>query len=276
MVTTGGLSLGVGSIDPVGAQTTDAGRTGTADDGGAEGDPETRTGFMFHHEYHPGAQFRVLSPPIRKTPDLRGDGVERDEAVLDAHHLRMVEYVNTGEQAQLFLPQGAQVERGKVYELARIFSTFETSPAKGLISVEFDPVPDEDVLFDDDDEPGWEPGQDFEVLEGGGSALISGYRFYPGALFRVTSGVIEWIPREQIRRAADSVDYNTRLAEYVGTEMSFVFYPAEGADVDRGAVYVMRESARIVDPGGRFHSIEFSQVDEEDLDEDLLQSRDTG
>lgn len=109
-----------------------------------------------------------------------------------------------------------------MYELARVFSAFENTPFRGLVSVQFEPVAAEDALFDDDGNPGREPGQDLDVVEGGGQALITAYRFYPGALFRITSGVIEWVPREKVQRTGASGNYNTRLVEFLGTEMSFV------------------------------------------------------
>lgn len=271
-LTSGGLALGTRSIDRVAAQAT---RTPTADDDESDEGSEPRTGLMFNHEYHPGAQFGVVSPPIQELPDLtdgEGTGGEEVDRVLDGYQLRMVEYVNTGERAQLFLGEDVGVEQGKVYELARIFSVFPSAPAKGLVSVEFDPVPDRNVLLDEDPNPGWEPGRDFDLVEGGGTALISGYRFYPGALFRIDTGVIEWIPRENVRRAVDSVAYNTRLAEYLGTNMNFVFYTTDDFQPEIDAVYVMRDDAEMVDPPGRLYTIQFSRVDEDDLAEGFLPS----
>lgn len=257
-LTSGGLSVGVGSVDVVAAQQTGEGE-----------ESDLRSGVMFNHEYHPGAQIRVTSPAIQELPDL---DVADEQNPLDGHHLRIVEYVNTSEQAQLFLPSDVEVQQGSVYELARITQVFESSPAKGLVSIQFGPVEQGDALFDDDGTPSLEPGQDFDVIDGGGTVLISGYRFYFGALFRVDSAVIDWTPREKIQQVDTSAEYNTRLAEYLGTAMNFVFYPSNDATIERGAVYVMREDSDIAEVRGRFLSVEVNRVDEESLDEDLLQS----
>lgn len=258
----GGLAVGLGSVGQVTAQ----GGAGTTETSAGEGG-DARSALMYNHAYHPGAQFRVVSPPIPERPDLE----DRPEGMsLEGYTTRLVEYVNTSEEVQLLVPPDVDVERGSVYELSRLFSAFQATPAQGLVSIEFEPVSEGDALFDDDGNPGWEPGQDFDVVEGGGQALITGYRFYPGALFRITSGVVEWVPREKIQRSGASGNYNTRLAEYLGTNMSFVLYPAQEAQVEPGAVYVMHQESEPADAGGRLRLVSFSRVDESDLNQDLL------
>lgn len=261
-LTSGGLAVGLSSIGRVTAQEGDTTETSAGDDS------DSRSAVMFNDAYRPGAQFRVVSPPISERPDLE----DRPEGKsLEGYTTRVIEYVNTAEEVLLLVPPDVDVKQGSVYELARVFSAFENTPSRGLVSVQFEPVAAEDVLFDDDDgNPGREPGQDFDVVKGGGQALITAYRFYPGALFRITSGVIEWVPREKVQRTGASGNYNTRLAEYLGTEMSFVLYPARSAQIERGAVYVMRRESEPVDAEGRLRLVSFSRVDESDLNQDLL------
>lgn len=62
---------------------------------------------MFNDAYHPGAQFRVVSPPISERPDLE----DRPEGKsLEGYATRVIEYVNTAEEVLLLVPPDVDVE----------------------------------------------------------------------------------------------------------------------------------------------------------------------
>lgn len=240
----GGLALGVGSSGTVAAQDGDAAEGGKA--------------LMFNDEFRPGAQFRVVSPVIEQQPDV--SGVSQGDIWSD-YNTRAIQFLNTNEQVMLFPAHDAEVERGQVYELQRNFSLFaDDTNDEGIISVSFEPV-GEDEVFD----------TDFDVLdEGGGKALVKREVFAPNALFRVVSGVVSWTPNENVQGTDIFSDYNTRFAEYLNANDEFFFYPAQAAELQRGAVYVMTDEFDITDPEGNLMTVDFDRVDEATLDDGLL------
>lgn len=249
-VASGGLALGVGGTGSVAAQDGDAAEGGKA--------------LMFNDAFRPGAQFRVVSPVIDQQPDV--SGVNQGD-IWSNYNTRAIEFLNTNEQVLLFPAHDAEVKQGQVYELQQNFSLFaDDTNDQGIVSVSFEPV-GEDEVFDDE----------FDVLdEGGGKALVTRDVFRPNALFRVTSGVVKWTPKENVQGTDLFSDYNTRFAEYLNASNQFFFYPAQAAELQQGAVYVMSDEFDVTDPEGNLMTVDFDRVDEATLNDGLLDGNDGG
>ncbi|WP_276300863.1 twin-arginine translocation signal domain-containing protein [Halorussus lipolyticus] len=243
-VASGGLALGVGGTGTVTAQDGDAAEGGKA--------------LMFNDEFRPGAQFRVVSPVIEQQPDV--SGVNQGD-IWSNYNTRAIRFLNTNEQVMLFPAHDAEVQQGQVYELEKNFSLFaDDTNDQGIVSVSFEPV-GEDEVFD----------TDFDVLdEGGGKALVERHVFAPNALFRVVSGVVKWQPNQNVQGTDIFSDYNTRFGEYLNANDEFFFYPAQAAELERGAVYVMTDEFDITDPEGNLMTVDFDRVDEATLNDGLL------
>lgn len=258
-LTSGALALGLSGT--VAAQETET----TTGNGGAQGDGGKA--LMFNDEFRPGAQFRVVSPVLEQNPDV--EGVEQGD-IWSEYNTRSIEYLNTNEQVLLFPAHDAEIQQGQVYELESNFSLFADNVAdEGIISVEFDPVPENDVLIPDDDNQ-LNPGDDFGIIDGGGKALVQPSNFYPGALVQVASPVINWNPRENVQGSGFLSDYNTRHAEYLNANDEFQLYTAEAGQFEPGATYVIRKEFDITDPEGRLLTVQLDRVNEEDLDDDFF------
>lgn len=287
----GGIALGLGSTSNVLAQE-------SGDDQQASGGEA----LMYMNEFHPGGQIRIISPVLEQTPNL-----EQLPQFTQNYNMRFAEYLITGEDVLFYTAQDTEVEEGGVYSLGTEISPFEPGTGEGLVTVTFEPVPEEElyVAVRDDQTPGegtatpgtdtdtaqtpttdtataqtpttggdedvlLEPEEDFALADGGGKALIRPNNFYPGGLFQVTSDVVEWTPREDVAGSDIFSEYNTRIGEYLGTREDFEFYPAHEAAVETGGVYVMRDEFDITDPEGNLVTISFDRVDENDLDPDLF------
>lgn len=207
--------------------------------------------FMFVSEYRPGAKFRVVSPVIEESPDV--EGIQEQE-VWEEANTRFIEYLNTGERVSLFPIEQATIERGKVYELStRTMSLFDRE--EGIVGIEYE-RPDEAPLA---------AAGDVETVEGGGKALVRTNNVHPGALFEVISGVVDWRPREDVRQSDVFAEYNTRYGEYLNANDEFLFYPAQTASIEQGAVYVLREELDLTNPVDALVTVELDRVDEASL-----------
>lgn len=236
-------------------------RTGSALSGGlalgltgastASGQADVPAGkaFMFNDEFRPGARFRVVSGVVEERPTV--EGIEEQDVWSDAN-TRIIEYRNTGERVSLFPIEQADVERGQVYELSsQTLSLFDLD--EGIVTVEYS-LPD--------DGGGYPQPASFETVEGGGKALVKANNFYPGALFRVVSGVVDWTPRRDVRGSDLFSEYNTRYGEYRNANDEFLLYPAHEANVEEGALYVMRDEFDVTDPEGALLTADFDRVAE--------------
>lgn len=229
---------------------------GTVDEGGEA--------LMFNDEFRAGAQFRVKSPVINEDPAIRN--VAQD-TVFGEYNTRAIEYLNTDEEVYLFPAEDAEVEQGVVYELHDEYFRFDdASPDSGILDVRFERVPEEDVLVPDEDNR-FEPMDDFDVVEGGGKALVDVRNFSPGALLEITSGVVEWTPGPDVQGSDIFSTYNTRHARYLNTNDEFLIYPAGAADVEEGGVYLMQNEFDVTDPEGQLVTADLDRVDEDDLDD---------
>ena len=228
----GGLALGAAGVDAAAAQ----------DPGGKA--------LMFNDEYRPGAAFRVVSPVIEETPDVEA---VQEQNVFGDTNTRVIEYLNTGERVLFFPVESAMVEQGRIYEFSPDdLSVFQGE--EGLVSVGFDLRQDVTGTVD--------PHDDYEVIDGGGRALVAISNFYPDALFRVESDVVDWKPRQDVAGSDLFTEYNTRLAEYRNSSDEFLLYPAHSATVERGALYVMRREFDVTEPEGKLATAQFARVDE--------------
>jgi hypothetical protein len=251
-------ALALGLTGSAAAQ--DNGTTGSPTGGGNVGDGGKA--LMFNDEFRPGAQFRVKSPVVEQNPDV--EGVQEGD-IWSEYNTRIIEYLNTNEEVYFFPAQEAEIQQGNVYELERNFSLFaDDTNDQGVISVEFDPVPENDVLFPGDDGQ-LTPGEDFEILDGGGKALVRLQNYNPGALMQITSGVVEWSPRADVQGSGLFSTYNTRYGKFLNTNDEFLFYPAEDASVQEGQTYVMGREFDITDPEGNLVTIDLERVNEDDL-----------
>lgn len=228
---------------------------------------DERKALMFNDEFRPGAQFRVQSPVLEQDPEVEGVS---EGSIWSDYNTRIVEYLNTNEEVYFFPADAATVEQGTVYELRRNFSLFaDDANDEGIMSVAFEPVNEGDVLFPGEDGQ-LEPGDDFELLDGGGKALVRGPNFYPGALLQITSDVVEWTPRADVQGTDPFSEYNTRHAEYLNTGDEIPIYTAQAGEFEQGAVYVVRDEFDITAPEGLLVTADLDRVNEDELDEDLL------
>ncbi|MDG5776797.1 twin-arginine translocation signal domain-containing protein [Haloarculaceae archaeon H-GB2-1] len=259
-----GSALALGVPGTTAAQETTESETTTSGGGAATGGGKAQ---MFNDEFRPGAQFRVKSPVIEQHPQI--DGVSEGN-FWSEYNTRIIEYLNTNEEVYFFPAEAAEIQQGSVYELQTNFTLFADDVAdEGVITVSFDEVGDDDVLVDTDDNQ-LVPDDDFDVIEGGGKALVRGKNFFPGALLELTSGVVDWTPREEVQESDIFSEYNTRHAEYLNTNDEFTIYPAEAADVTEGGIYVVREEFDVTDPAGLLVTADLDRVNEDDLEDGWL------
>lgn len=269
-LTSGAFALGVAAPGFASSQEDPDGDDGTAtatptttpDGDGADGGKA----LMFNNEFRPNARFRVKSPVLERNPDV--EGVQEGDIWSD-YNTRVIEYLNTNEEVFFFPADDAEVQQGQVYELNREFSLFADDTAdEGVISVSFEPVGEDDVLFDDDNQ--LEPGTDYGITAGGGKALVHVSNFAPNGLLRVTSDVVDWVPRPAVQGSDIFSEYNSRHAEFLNVNDEFLLYPAHAAEIDQGAVYVMRDEFDVTDPEGLLVTADLDRVNEDDLPDDLL------
>lgn len=203
--------------------------------------------FMFSDEYRPGARFRVVSPVIEESPDV---GAIQDQDVWSEADTRVIEYLNTGERVSFFPIEQADVQRGTVYEFSPgTLSLFDRD--EGIVSCEYHfPAANAD--------PGQLRTDDTE--DGGGEALIAANNFYPGARFRIISGVIGWTPAGDPGGTDPYSGYATRYGEYLNANDEFLLYPAESAAVEHGDVYRMPGDFEAVATEDRLFAVEFDRV----------------
>lgn len=221
---------------------------------------DDRRALMFAGAFRPGGIFRVESQAMNQAPYFMGEPFEDYDPYI-------VEYRNTSENITLFVPSDVQIQQGEVYTLGDRFELFQEGDLPpGVMRVSFDPVDEEqfdgDFEFNVDD-------LDFDVLDGGGKALVRWCNFSPGSFFRVVSGVVQPEPREMVQGSDIFSEYNTRHARFLGMNQNFVFYPAHAAEVTWGNVYRMTDEFDITEPEGRLTTIDFERVDEETLQDDF-------
>jgi hypothetical protein len=240
----GVLGLGLGT-----------GQTSAQDGDTAQGDGTSA--LMRNETFRPGALFRVDSRALGEHPDV--EGVPGDE-----YDVRRIRYLNTDEVVRLFLPRDAEVEQGQIYRFQSNFDLLEGIDDASVISVEFEPFPE--TLGGDDGQ--FAPGEDLELVEGGGKALVRIDDFNPGALILVTIGVVEMTPPEDVRGSGVFSEYNSYLVEYLNTGQDFLLFATHEAQVEEGAVYVVRDEFDITEPEGNLVTVDLGRVDQDDVPSD--------
>ncbi|UPW01906.1 hypothetical protein M0R88_07365 [Halorussus gelatinilyticus] len=80
-------------------------------------------------------------------------------------------------------------------------------------------------------------------------ALIFAGSFHPGARFEVTSDVLNYTPVVP-QGARTFGEYNSRVIKYLNTGERVLFFPANDAEVQKGAVYELSQSLRPVNQRG--------------------------
>jgi len=226
-----------------------------AQEGDGDGNQGGMTGYMFNDEVRPGAVFRVASPELVDQPNV-------NEAVAGAlptgSTTRVVEYFNTQEEATLLLPGEADVEEGELYQFTETLQFVDGAGSEGLVRVEFQPVDDEDFPFD------LVESDEVEILDEGGEGAVRPRSFSAGAVFRVTSGPQGWVP-DDVAQSGYFTEYNTRHAEYLGTDDEFLCFPQEDAEVETDAIYTVESEWELFDPVGNLVTVEFSRVEEDSI-----------
>ena len=260
----GGLALGISGAGSAAAQADNETQSGTGSEEGSAGVETGEEALIDSDEYREDAQFRVASPVIDETPAFEG-------FTFGEYDTRAIEYVNTGERVLFYPRQDVEVQQGEVYRFLGHPTLFQVNlRSLGVFRVGFEPVPAAESLFDDDGTDDWEPGEDFELTAGGGKALVTPDQFFSNALFRVTSDVVDWSPRENVQGSDIFSEYNTRIGEYLGAGDQFTFYPAHAAEVEQGGIYLMQKEFDVTDPEGDLITVTFDRVDESTVDERLL------
>lgn len=228
----------------------------------AEGEllQDGRRALMFAGAFRPGGIFRVESQALNQAPFFANEPFRDYDPYI-------IEYRNTNEHVTMYVPSDVQIQEGDVYALSDRFELFQEGnlPA-GVMRVSFEPVNEEQFDGDFNFDIG---NEDFDVLDGGGKALVRWGNFFPGSFFRVVSGVVQPEPREDVRGSDIFSEYNTRHARFLGMNQNFVFYPAHEAEVEWGNVYQMTDEFDITDPEGRLTTIDFERVDEQSLEDDF-------
>jgi len=233
--------LGLSSTGTAAAQNESDGQEPVQNGGGG-------TGLMYTNEFNAEALFRVVSPVLEQNPE-----VDTDEDVFSEYNTRRIMYLNTDEQVYLFPSQDAEIQEGNVYQLSDSFSLFEDNGE--LMEVDFDSASEDDPIFDGD----------YEIIGGGGQALVQTQNFDAGALLRVTSPVVDWTPPEEAQESDVFADYNTRNAQYLNTNDQFTIYPAEDAQIEQGAIYQISDEFEITNAEGNLMTVSLERVDEEGL-----------
>ena len=80
-------------------------------------------------------------------------------------------------------------------------------------------------------------------------ALIFAGSFHPGARFEVTSDVLNYTPVVP-QGARTFGEHNSRVIKYLNTDERVLFFPANDAEVQKGAVYELSQSLRPVNQRG--------------------------
>jgi len=211
--------------------------------------------WMFNDEVRPGAAFRVASPELADQPNVN----ESVAGALPAGSTtRIIEYFNTREEATLLLPEDADVEAGQRYQFTGTMTFVEGASGEGLVRVEFQPVEDDEFSFD------LVESDEVELLDEGGEGAVRPRNFSAGSIFRVTSGPQGWVP-DDIEQSGYFTEYETRHAEYLGTDDEFLCFPQEDADVETDAIYTVEQEWEMFDPVGNLVAVEFSRVEEDSL-----------
>ncbi len=141
-----------------------------------DGDAGGQKALIFQNDFKPFARFTFVSDVIDWVPNVE----EVTDNIWSEYNVRMIRYLNTGEQVPFFVAQDAQIgqyddqlgfvvdedddpQQPQVYEMDKNFALFGDSPR--LVTVNFSPVPEEeeDDLLDNED--WWQDG-----LGGNGAA----------------------------------------------------------------------------------------------------------
>lgn len=228
------------------------GQTTEADGGG--GDGTDAHAWVSIGKFRGGAIIRVESPPIDETPAIEGAGgpdIERPTG-------RIVQYFNTGEETLVYLPGSATLEQGALYHLTEDYQLTENGDGRSFVRVGIRRLDNQDLAFDLTDE-------DLElVTDSGGEAAIRPRDFSAGALFRLTSAPLGWVPTDVVQSGYFS-EYDTRRAQYVGIDDGFLFFPQEAAQVQTDVLYVLHDEFELLNPAGNLVAASFRRVSEESL-----------
>ena len=223
-------------------------------DGGGT-NQDTTSGWMFNDEVRPGAVFRVKSLPLDERPNIADDAAQ---SLPQNPTTRVIEYFNTAEEATLILPSDAGVEQGELYQFTENMQFVEGGAAEGLVQVQFQPLGEQGFPFDLAD------NNQVEVLDEGGEGAVRPRNFSGGSIFRVTSGQQGWVPND-VAQSGAFTSYNTRHAQYLGTDDEFLFFPQEDAEVQTDALYTVKSEWELLDPAGNLAAVEFNRVREDSI-----------
>jgi hypothetical protein len=221
----GALALGLGA-------------TGSATaNGEQDGRAAARDALMLKGELRPGALFRVVSPDLGQSTDVQA---LLGNNILDRYDVRRIEYLNTDEEVHFFPAGDAEVQQGEVYRFTQNITRSNDLPEPGVLDVTFEPFP-EDITGEDNQ---LNPDDDFQLVDGGGDALVDISNFNPGALLLVTTDIIATAPRQGGLTVDTGEEYNSRLVEFLNTGEDFLVFPTDDATIEQGGVYLMRERDR--------------------------------
>ncbi|QLH80223.1 twin-arginine translocation signal domain-containing protein [Halosimplex pelagicum] len=246
---------GLGDEGPAAQTDTDGDGATDTDvlDDGTDGDDAVEAGsdkaLMFAEEFRGGAQFRVTSPVIEQQPEV--EGVE-DGDIWSDYNTRVVEYVNAEEDVLFFPAHDAEITEGRVYELHDNFTWLSDDAGdQGVVDVKFTEVGQEQIF---------DPSDVNVFDEGGGKALVRWGNYWPGAILRITSDVVEWTPRDDVAGSDVFADYNTRFARWINGG-NFQIYPAGDASIERGQAYRMTSEFDVTDPEGNLVTTDLERVE---------------
>ena len=134
------------------------------EDGGDDTEASGQKALIFQNNFRPFARFSFVSDVIDWVPNVE----EVSNNVWSNYNVRMIRYLNTGEQVPFFVAQDAQIgqyddqlgfvvdddddaSQPQVYEMDKNFALFGDSPH--IVTVNFSPVgeEEEDDLLDNED-----------------------------------------------------------------------------------------------------------------------------
>lgn len=205
-------------------------------------------------EFRGGAILRVESSEIDEVPAVAGEEGPDIEAPVG----RIVQYFNTGEESVVYLRGGLDLERGTLYRTTEDFRLTENEQGRQFIRIGLQRLENQDIAFDITE------GDVELVTDSGGEATVRPRDFSAGALFRITSDDMNWVPTDVAQSGLIS-EYDAYHARYVGTDEDFLFFPQESAQIQQGVLYVMHDNFEFLSPEGNLVAASFRQVDEASL-----------
>lgn len=262
------LKAGGATLAAAGIGTSGLGSVAAQDDLGGKA-------LMYVNKFYPGALFRVVSSGEGDVPE-----VVEESGVFSDYNQYTIEYLNTDDQATLYVAESAEIDQGVVYSLE---TELDVTPPEGdLVTVRFEPATEEEFgITDDDDDEFLDEDDDVfgdvELADDGGKALVYADQFRPGALIQIVSGSVGEVPDyEAVRGSGVFSEFDTRYGRYLNTGETILVFVAHSAEVSEGEVYEVEDEFDITEPEANLVTVSLVGIDEETLADGVFDVGDGG